>query len=219
MQPADPLDTILRRSDDLHQELARRVPDDSIEESDRFNATLGMCSVSLEHAHGLRALIANGCPTSAISLLRLQFESLTRAMWILYVAQDTEIKRLTGPLTPTEEQAAKNLPSAQKMIEEIGKGVGTRVPEPAHRMLCQFRDVHWKSLNSFVHAGIHPFRRHSDGYPLPLILDVLRNSNALSTMAGMVMAVLTGDIGVVRSVGALQTDFADCLPTLIATSA
>jgi uncharacterized protein DUF6988 len=80
---------------------------------------------------------------------------------------------------------------------------------------CQFRDVHRKSLNSFVHAGVHPLRRHSDGYPISLILDVLRNSNALSTMAGMVLAVLTGDRDIARSMGALQADFQDYLPTLL----
>ena len=32
-----------------------------------------------------------------------------------------------------------------------------------------------------------------EGYPAGLILDVLRNSNALSTMAGMTLSLITGD--------------------------
>jgi hypothetical protein len=72
----------------------------------------------------------------------------------------------------------------------------------------------WSALNSFVHAGIHPLRRHVEGYPLPLILDVLRNSNGLSTMAGMTLAILTGDENISQSMARVQPQFADCLPDL-----
>ncbi|WP_412034982.1 DUF6988 family protein, partial [Vibrio sp. 1403] len=47
-----------------------------------------MCSVSLEHAESLKILLATRNFTSALGLLRLQFESLVRGMWVLYAASD-----------------------------------------------------------------------------------------------------------------------------------
>src|SRR6185312_3680053 len=91
------------------------------------------------------------------------------------------------------EQAAKNLPSVRDMIEQIERQVGTRAPAAAHQMLLHFKEVSWKAMNSFVHAGIHPLQRHASGFPVSLALQVLRNSNGLPTMTAMTMAVLTGD--------------------------
>lgn len=56
------------------------------------------------------------------------------------------------------------------------------------------------------------------GYPAQLVLDVLRNSNALSIMAGMTMAILVGDEGIIRRVSCVQRDFAECLPPLVRPS-
>lgn len=70
-------------------------------------------------------------------------------------------------------------------------------------------------MNSFVHSGIHPLQRSADGLPIQLALQVLRNSNGLSTMTGMTMAVLTGDEAVTRPMSKIQPAFADCLPDLL----
>jgi hypothetical protein len=53
-----------------------------------------------------------------------------------------------------------------------------------------------------------------EGYPVGLTLDVLRNSNALSTMAGMTLSLITGDRDIARAMGRIQPEFADCLPEL-----
>ena len=50
-------------------------------------------------------------------------KALTRAMWLIYVAPETAIEKLSAPLTREAEQAAKNLPSAKGMIDQIGKRV------------------------------------------------------------------------------------------------
>ena len=171
--------------------------------------------VAMEHAIALRTLMALRLPTSAVSLMRLQFEALTRAMWLLYAASDTAIDKLLAPLTLQSEQAAKNLPGASEMIEQIGRRAGQGVPPAAHQMLSHFKDVSWHAMNSFVHGGIHPLRRNAEGFPVHLALQVLRNSNGLSTMTGMTMAVLTGDEAVAKPVSKIQPAFADCLPDLL----
>ena len=70
-------------------------------------------------------------------------------------------------------------------------------------------------MNSFVHGGIHPLRRNADGFPVHLALQVLRNSNGLSTMTAMTMAILTGDEAITKPMSKVQPAFADCLPDLL----
>jgi hypothetical protein len=211
----DALRLMLHRSDELHEALLGRVKGSPSDPSPRGEAAFLMCSVSLEHAVGVRVLVANRCYTAAIGLMRLQFESLTRAMWLLYVAREAAIAKLTVPLTPSGEQSAKNLPSVTEMMDQIRQGVGEKVPAAAYEMLARFKEAQWTALNSFVHGGIHPLSRHAEGYPVSLILDVLRSSNGLSTMAGMSLALLTGDENIVGSMSRVQPEFEDCLPELL----
>lgn len=89
------------------------------------------------------------------------------------------------------------------------------MPAAAHQMLAHFKDVSWHSLNSFVHGGIHPLRRQSEGFPVHLALQILRNSNGLLTMTAMALAVLTWDEAVAKPMRKIQPAFADCLPDLL----
>jgi hypothetical protein len=211
----DPLDAVLRRSDELHEALLRLFDGAEFDSSPRAAAAVGMCSIGLEHGLGLRALMALRLPTAAVGLMRLQFEALTRAMWLQYAASELVIDKLSKPLTPESEQAAKNLDSASEMIEAIGKRVGLNVPAAAHQMLVHFKDVSWVALNSFVHGGIHPLRRQHEGFPVHLALQIVRNSNGLLTMTAMALALLTGDEAVTKPMSRIQPAFKDCLPDLL----
>lgn len=70
---------MLQRSEELTEVVLSLLNEAGFDESERGQACFGMCNVSLEHGRGLRVLMANGMPTSAIGLMRLQFEALTRA--------------------------------------------------------------------------------------------------------------------------------------------
>lgn len=130
-------------------------------------------------------------------------------------ASDRAEAKLLAPLTTESEQAAKNLPLASDMIEQMGKRVGDNVPAAVHQMLVRFKDVSWHAMNSFVHGGIHPLRRQAEGFPVHLALQILRNSNGLTTMNGMALAILTGDEAIARPMSKIQPEFADCLPELL----
>jgi hypothetical protein len=212
---AHPLETLLHRSDELQEALLQLVDTATFDSSQRAEASLGMCSVAMEHAMSLRLLMTTGLTTSAVGMMRLQFEALTRAMWLLYAAPDASITKMLAPLTPEGEQAAKNLPSVSEMIDQIGKQVGTRTPALAHQQLAHFKDVSWHAMNSYVHGGIHPLRRSADGFPAHLASGVLRNSNGLMTMTGMILAVLTGEESVTKPMSRIQLEFANCLPELL----
>lgn len=98
-------------------------------------------------------------------VLEVVHEALTRAVWLMYAATDVQVERLTAPLSLQTEASAKNLPMFSKMLEEVAQ----KAPPQASRMLSHFKEVNWHAMNSYVHSGIHPLRRHAEGYPPQLI--------------------------------------------------
>ena len=67
----DPLEQMLLRSDALHERLNELLEEAAFDGTARGEAALGMCMVAMEHGTALRALMALGLPTSAVSLMRL----------------------------------------------------------------------------------------------------------------------------------------------------
>ncbi|MCY1314504.1 hypothetical protein D9M70_651600 [compost metagenome] len=101
------------------------------------------------------------------------------------------------------------------MLSTMIAEVAGKAPEGATSMLAAFKDVSWTALNSYVHGGIHPLRRHMDGFPVSLMKSVVMNSNGLSTMNGMLLANLTGDEKYTSPMSKIQRGFADCLPPVL----
>lgn len=172
-----------------------------------FNA----CEVALEHARALRELISAGFHTTAASVLRMQFEALVRAMWLLWAANESELEKINAPLSSESEAAASKLPMVAKMIERL-KDAG---PRGAYEMVNGFKSTMLGGLNSFVHSGIHPLQRSRMGYPERLVAQVLQNSNAVFLMTTMLLANLTGDAAISKAMSKIQPGFADCLPELL----
>ena len=113
------LDRILQRSNALESAIIDLLGADGYrvyDDSTRIAASFAACSVSLEHAQGLRRLIREGLPTSGVSLMRLQHEALMRAVWLLYAASDEAVKKLVTPLTPAAVKVANKLPMLAEML-------------------------------------------------------------------------------------------------------
>ncbi|WP_369743936.1 hypothetical protein AB8S08_04955 [Pseudidiomarina sp. PP-1MA] len=167
-----------------------------------------MCSVAFEHAESAKMLISGGNLTSATGLVRLQYEALVRAMWLLYAASDTAVSKLTSELTQEAADRANKLPMLSEMLEKLqGKA-----PQEPVNMLLEFREYSWKPLSSFVHGGIHAIHRHSKGYPLTLLEQMVRISNGVSVMVGMLLVILHGGGEQSGKMPKIQREFADCLP-------
>lgn len=212
------LDEILQRSDALDEAvigLLEPVTYQTFDASKRISASFAACGVSLEHARGLRALILEGLPTSAIGLMRLQYEALTRSVWLYYAASDVDVENLQTSLTPATEIAANKLP----MLAEMLRAIDGKAPLAATQMLTKFKDVTMGALNSFVHGGIHSLHHQSEGYPLALLIQVVQNSNALFTMSGMMFAILSGNADLAKRMSGIQPAFMDCLPDLLPAAA
>ena len=178
------------------------------DDSSRLVASRILCSVALEHAESLKLLIVSGNSTSAVGLLRLQYEALVRAMWLLYAASDAAVEQLAAELTSEKAKKAEKIPMLSEMLSKLeGK-----MPAEPLSMLLEFKQYSWKPLSSFIHGGIYAINRHGKGYPAPLLDQALRASNGVSLMVGMLLVVLSGDPAQTGKISKLQIEFADCLP-------
>ena len=202
------LDRLIARSEQLEAELFGLFDPSEFPGDDKSSAVLAMCNLSLEHANALRALLRVALPTSAMAMLRLQYEALVRVIWVLYVAPDSMLAKLVAPLTPESAHAASNsLPTFSTMLKEIEK----HGPPAVHRHLSEFKDYSWRPLNSFVHSGIHAVSRQRDGYAVGHLEQAVRQSNNLVHMSAMALAIHLESADLTRSVAARHRDYADCL--------
>ncbi|WP_425604599.1 DUF6988 family protein [Stenotrophomonas pavanii] len=165
--------------------------------------------MSIDHASAVQALICT-LPQSAISLVRPQFEALVRATWAFHASSDRDLERLLSPLSQASQQEAKKLPGVQDMLRKLEESG----PRGASQLLGRARENLYGGLNSYLHAGIHPLSRHLTGYPGPLLVGVLQNSNALAMLSLIVMADLLPDDAVTPWMHALHHNFANVLPPL-----
>ncbi len=203
--------SIFDESDDLSEELMALIDVPLFDDSARIKTSDAACSLSLEHWASVRGLLQSGLLSSALVVHRAQFEALTRSIWLLYAASEEHLSKLTSALSLESEQAAKNMPQTTEMMQALAK----KAPPPAYEALSRFRDNSWKALNSYAHAGIHPIRRHSDGYPTKLIHDVLRNTNGLAVVSCMQAAILSGQQSLQRDILATATNRPSCMPPLL----
>jgi hypothetical protein len=205
------LEALLKRSQAFVEHLLAmlaRVED--WDQSQRPVACAGSCQLSLEHGQAVSVLFASGLPNAACVSLRAQYEAVLRAAWLLYCASPDEVNRLLQPLNLESEQGAKNMPGALKMLETLQAHLSA---EPGLRGLVEpltgAHTVLWKALNSFAHAGIHALHRVEYGFPEPLVMDAVRNSNGLSHFAARLL-VRTGMPTELHS----WMGFEDCLPSV-----
>ena len=205
------MDDFLDRSDELHIEILGLLGGVQAYPGLRHEVALVACGIALEHALSLRLLVRTSCYTSALSLIRLQYESLTRGVWLMYAATDLQVQKLASPLTLEAEKFARKMPMFKDMLDEVVK----TAPDQASRMLMGFKEVNYHAMNSYVHSGIHPLRRHAEGYPLELIKDVVKNSNGLNVMTFQLASILSGDPRFSGSMKVLQEEFHQILPGLI----
>lgn len=174
--------------------------------SDRIRVSRIMCSVSLEHAESLKILLATRNFTSALGLLRLQFESLVRGMWVLYAASDAEVSKLTAELNKENQERANKLPMLSVMISKLEK----KAPKNAIDPILEFKEYSWKPLSSYIHGGLHAVDRHSKGYPIALLEQALKASNGVNGLVAVFGSILTGQAHLTQEVYKSFETYADC---------
>lgn len=204
------MDELLEKSEALNSEFSRIFDYGPADESKRVIASWFMCSVALEHSVSLRQLVLNGNYTSAICIMRSQFEAVTRATWLFYAASEKKIDNTMKTLSELSQNADQK-PSNSEMIDQMQE----KAPEQAVLMLNEFKEQQWRALNSYVHAGVHALQRHAVGYPDKLVMDIVKSSNGLLSMTAMMAAILTGNQVIAKDVSQIQRRHEECLPVLL----
>lgn len=204
------MENILIKSALLLNELNPIISLGPAQNSKRWSGSWVICDVAIEHAHSLQNLMKIGNCTSAISLLRLQFDALTRSVWLLWGASEKKVELIMQDLSIDTANADNGLPSHVEMIKQIDG----KAPAEATRMLSEFRDVTWKASSSYVHGGIHAMKRHGEGYPLQLLEQILINSNGLVMLSAVHLATMTGNMHVVNDITRIRDTYRSILPKL-----
>ncbi len=153
-------------------------------------------------------LITTGNFTSATAMVRMQYEALVKAIWLLYAASDVAVSKLMVELNSESAHRAGQMPMLSEMLSKLeGKA-----PEETVNMLNEFKQYSWATLSSYVHGGIHAINRHSKGYPQPLLEQLLRASNGVSLITGMMLVTLSGSPAQQGKIRSIQRNYQDCLP-------
>lgn len=200
----------ISRSDRLHGLLVEALGNDWSEDSLRASVTLDACNLSLEHGTALRRLLEAELESSGLSMLRLQFEALLRAAWVLYAAADHEVAALAAPLTAGTSRAAKSLPMSADLLSAVEQS--PNAPPPLKRALREFRSTSWEALNSYVHSGIHPLRRMGAGHPTQDLVNAVLASNALNYATFMLLATMYGSDELANDVNVIVSGHPECMP-------
>jgi hypothetical protein len=206
------MNQLLLRSDEFEIALNEALNEGAFklfDDSPKLSICANACLLSLEHASSVRVLFAADAPHSATGLLRLQYEALLRAAWVLYAANELQLSKLTPQLDIESEHAANKLPGPADML----KALETKAPIGLIQPLNEFKTVAIKGLNSFVHGGIHPLTRIKEGFPEVLALQLVRNSNGLMHFGYRMLASLTGSQTLMSQITHLYGAFADCSPS------
>lgn len=215
MDSPEEFDRLLQRSEAFMEHLTsllRRVP--SLRDDGRGLAGRRAAHLALEHGVAVRILFGAGASNAACALLRSQYEAALRGAWALYAASNEKVDKLNRPLDLDSEQAAKNLDGPERMLDALKARAGFNqqllglvIP------LVEIRETQWKAMNSFVHGGIHPLQR-TEGFPMQLAVQVVRNSNGISHIACRLVMRLAIQLDTTL---AAQTErayvgFEDCVP-------
>lgn len=201
-------DKLLARSAILEDRLVGFFALPLVNASSRLQATQALASLGFEHARSLKHLVAAGLYTSAAALLRVQYESLVRALWVLYVAKDGQVDLMLAELTHETAKQASKIPMLSQMLEEIE----VKAPHAPVAHLKEFKHYSWRPLSSYVHGGIHAVNRHGRGFPPELVLAEVQHSNGLLGIAGNLLLILSGVSPEAGTMAGIYTEFQDCFP-------
>src|SRR4051794_1014171 len=91
--PISELDRVSASTDLLYRSLAECLTNIEHDGSARSQLAMTMCTIAIEHGISQRVLIQLENVASAAALLRVQFETVTRALWLHFAANDLRIAK------------------------------------------------------------------------------------------------------------------------------
>lgn len=205
-----PLDDMIAGSDALYAELSSRLPSQLHFSNARSELASVSASLAIEHAQSILMLIAEGKPSSALALVRVQYEALVRAAWLYFGASDTAIAKFFAPIPADTVKEPDLFPTVTEMLRSIeGKA-----PGPLHRALSDFKTGAWGAMNSFTHGLLRPMAGQRNGYHPGLLSTAIQNSNGAAMFGLLLLAQATNNLELSLVVIGLSRTYAAVLPPL-----
>jgi hypothetical protein len=204
------VDQCMRRTDALYDRIATHLRNVLLDDSPRGRLVSSMSTMVIGHGLAIRLLVSAEQFASATALLRVQFEAVVRAIWLHFAAAEESVEDFALLVSTSASHEAADTPKVPDMLNAIDRVAPPQVGE----MLRDLKVSAWGAMNSRVYGGIHPVIRASSGYSSDYVLGMLRNANGLTTMAAMLIAILSGDERVSKGMVQIQMDHLDCLPPL-----
>jgi hypothetical protein len=182
--------------------------DGKIPGSARSNGAFSCCKIALAHGEGFRHLVAIGNATSAVALVRLQFEAVLRCSWLYFVASDDWIDTFTTQPTANGDVELTKYPFVNVMLEELAASTAEAVLPVS---LSKLKELAWDSLNSYTHGGLRAMVRALEGFKPELLIWMLRTTNSLTYISVQLIAQIANDIERSERLFAIHESMLDCL--------
>lgn len=205
-EESNELASLLTASATLDADLYSLLEDAWNDSSQRHIVCLAFCKAAIEHAASQRVLIGDGLHGTALSLIRLHFESVVRAAWVLYGAKDEWLAKFCAPVPIgdlSEPQMGPPLPVMLGAIESVAPQAALEL-----RRLCDTVKV----MHSFVHGGVHLVVHALRGYPPEKLVAVLKNRNMLLIILSNVLVAASQKPGLRGAVRVLMDQHVGCMP-------
>ena len=204
------LQSMIDMSFKLNDEIALLVGDAKAPVGRRAVLATAMCTVAIDHGSGQRLLVMTDHVVTALALVRVQFEALIRATWMLHGATDEWLERFTTPKAPEDNDETVMGPPVQSML----KAIDTSAPPFVGKMLREFKNATWKPMNSFVHGGVHAVVNALVDTPPDKLVSLLRNANGMSFLAAQILVIASNDPSLAGRIRSIQMANVGALPPL-----
>jgi hypothetical protein len=210
MTPFVPLDEMIEGSDRLHAELAGHLAAEHVVTDHRQDLATVLSTLVIEHAHSILLLVIEGKPSSALALVRVQYEALLRATWINFAASEHAIEKCVTSIPPSVTKEPDLFPTITEML----KAIDGKAPMTLVRALAEFKAGAWGAMNSFTHGLLRTMVGHRNGYHPGLLSTTIQNSNGAAMFATMLFGQVTGRLDLHLAVIGMSRTHARYLPPL-----
>jgi hypothetical protein len=158
-------------------------------------------------------LLRLGLFVTGFALVRLHFESVIRAVWMLECADEAWLARFAAPVPADQLEEPVLGPPVPTMLAALS----TRVPSVGG-MLSALKAGAWQPMHSYVHGGARPVAQLLAGTTPRQVDAVIRNANGLGLIGLNAMTAASAEPRLFGRIGRLQAEFLDCLPPVTAAA-
>lgn len=191
------IDTLIKRSEVIIQKIDATLHGAEISSDTRHRLAGACLDVAIEHQKAIVVLINRKFFGSAFALVRAQFETYIRGLWLERCATESEVDAF---------KRDKIDKSFKTIIADIENCEGYNVG-----ILSSARTKSWDAMNSYTHGGyMQAVRRISEdymesNYSDAEIEEVLNFANSIGMLAALEITIMTNKQDLIESLAGLIT--------------